>query len=186
MLKIFSAMLIAALILIPSAAYAEEVQKFVLGISPASQAVCLAAGGADTLRFMISTNVDVPQNISVDFMGQNWAKAEKYLYFSSTQDIFVDVSVPKGVQDGMNRINMLVCRLSEEGTNETMDSTACISPYIDINVTEACASNGRKVQPADNGKYLWYAALIPAIALVVRQAGKIMRHGKAKRHKKQA
>lgn len=158
-------------------ALAQEVQELVLGVSPASATTSLKAGGSDTLKFMISTNVDIPQNVTVGFEGPNWASAEKNVYFSNTYDLFVTVSVPKYTKEGIYDITMVVCRPPDEALGEPLTAYTCLSPSIVVNVTDSGPTEWEEQMSA-----VKYPAIvmfiITAAALVLWKVSKIKKRKK--------
>jgi len=155
-------LILLTLVVLSVPAFAQETENLVLGISPASATLCLGAGDSSVIKFLISTNVNVPQNITINFRGPNWAESEKDIQFSNTYDLFVRVSVPKDTKEGIYDISMLVCRESESNLNESLLTEACISPVIHVNVSSECQSEIKY-----NLKFLLSLILITIILILI-------------------
>lgn len=152
---------LAIAILLPSIAYAEE--KFILGVSPASAVTCVAGGSSATLKLLLSTNVAVPENLSIGVSGPDWVKTDRYVYFTGVHDLPVVISVPNGTEEGVYTIKFLICSVAPEiPQGAGAESMACISPYMDVNVSQECMpeEQGAKVHPFGITILVAVAALI--------------------------
>jgi hypothetical protein len=177
-------LVLSLLIIVPTSALAQatdekENQTLILGISPGGVNMCVRAGDNRTVKFLISTNVDVSQDIIVSFEGQNWVTYENNLQITHNQDYYATFSVPKGTREDLYGLKMLVCRAPlTNQTNATISEFSCISPYIQINVSSGCPAMATSV-PVGNAfgakDYILLAALGAAAVLVLYQVSKIMR-----------
>jgi len=166
------AILFAFLIFLTPAFAIEETEKLVVGVSPASQTVCVPAGGRATAIYMISTNIEITQNVTV-WSESEWISGEPYVYVTQTFDYPLTVSVPKGTPEGEYNLKFEICRLPDERLNESITSVACLLPSIAVNVSNACS-----VEEKPNGRTMIVYALSVAIIVlaaifVVRQVSNI-------------
>ena len=120
----------------PAAAFTQETQMLVLGVSPADARVNVTAGSYATVNFLISTNVDLDQNITIGYLDRNWASSEKFITLSNTYNLPVNVSVPHCTPPGEYIIRMIVCRMADERLDEAVAAMSCISPKITVTVLE--------------------------------------------------
>ncbi|MEM5814661.1 MAG: hypothetical protein QXD77_02495 [Candidatus Aenigmatarchaeota archaeon] len=145
-----------------------NVQKLVIGVSPASQTVCAPAGGRATAIYMISTNIDITQNVTVASESE-WISGEKNVYVTRTLYYPLTVSVPAGTPEGEYDLKFKICRMPDEKLNESLTSVACLLPSLTVNVSSGCPGVPAPEKKPDATYAIIFAVLVLAAALVLRQ-----------------
>jgi len=164
----------AFLISLTPALAIEETEKLVVGVSPASQVVCVPAGGRATAIYMISTNIEITQNVTV-FSESEWISGEPYVYVTQTFDYPLTVSVPKGTPEGEYNLKFEICRLPDERLNESITSVACLLPSIAVNVSSGCSVEEKPNGTISAAYAIILAIIVLAAIFVVRQVSNIKR-----------
>jgi|GEM_PF-4555249 len=156
-------------------AYAQETQEkemLIVGISPAEQRMCLQPGDTDTAQFLISTNVDLEQNITIGFES-SWVSGENIIYVERSAYYNVSVSAPEDTTEGEHVIKMRVCRVPDPRIDANIEAVSCIAPTIIANVSSACPRHVVQEEPPYLKYALMAAGLIIGAALVAWQVSNI-------------
>lgn len=157
----------------------QTVQTLVLGVSPASVELNVTAGETVTVKFLVSTNVDLDQNVTVGFIGSDWITSENFITFINAYYLYANVSVPACEREGTTSIRMVICRKPDPRLDEPVESASCLSPTITINVKENRTLGG--IIGCSEWKHLAIAAIALAVTAILWQVSRIKRAKKRKK-----
>jgi len=157
----------------------QTVQTLVLGVSPASVELNVTVGETARIKFLVSTNVDFDQNVTVGFIGSDWITSEKFITFINTHYLYANVSVPACEKEGTRSIRMVICRKPDPRLDEPVESASCLSPTITVNVRKNQTLGG--IIGCSEWKYPAIAAIALAVTAILWQVSRIKRARKKKR-----
>jgi hypothetical protein len=133
-MRVFVGLLFSFLILVTPA------WAFVIGVSPTTQNVCVAAGENASITFMLQTaGTNRTERLSVSILNLTWVTAASYADIppAALVEFPVFVSPPAELTEGMYAATLYICAMPPEASG--IDVVPCLMPEVHVNVSSACA-----------------------------------------------